>query len=222
MRCASRKSGLDPPWWTPDSGPRGPGRESRWEGPGYPPEFRAEAVRLYRESDRSMREIAQDLGISNESLRRWIHQADVDEGLQQGLTTEERREIRELRRRVRLLEEERDILKKPPPSSRGRTSRTGGDLPVHPRGECQPPGPDDVQGSRGLPIGVLRLVLPAAVGTHGRRRGAPPVDRADPRGLQGHLRPAEDPCRAPLRGRRVLTASPSPPITDAWTSSRSF
>ncbi len=79
---------------------------------GYAAEFRAEAVALYRTSGRSLREVAQDLGVSNESLRRWVQQSDIDEGRRDGLTTEERREIRELRRKVRTLEQEREILKK--------------------------------------------------------------------------------------------------------------
>ena len=41
--------------------------------PPYPPEFRAEAVRLVHESGQSMRQVARDLGISNESLRRWVY-----------------------------------------------------------------------------------------------------------------------------------------------------
>ena len=79
---------------------------------GYPPEFRAEAVRLARQNGNTIRGVARDLGVSVEALRNWIRQADVDEGLREGLSTSEREELSTLRRKVRVLEEEREILKK--------------------------------------------------------------------------------------------------------------
>ncbi|MCA1703962.1 MAG: transposase [Actinobacteria bacterium] len=81
-------------------------------GRGYPPEFRAEAVRLYRDTDKSLREVSSDLGISVESLRKWVRQAEIDGGQREGLTTEERDELRRLKRENRILREEREILKK--------------------------------------------------------------------------------------------------------------
>ena len=77
----------------------------------YPPEFRTEAVRLARERG-NMTATAKDLGVSLESLRKWMHQQDVDAGAAEGLSTEEKEELRRLRREVRVLREEREILKK--------------------------------------------------------------------------------------------------------------
>lgn len=79
----------------------------------YPPEFRHEAVRLVEATGRSVPQVAAELGVSGESLRNWLRQAQLDRGERDdGLTTEERDELRKLRRQVRELEQEREILKR--------------------------------------------------------------------------------------------------------------
>lgn len=76
----------------------------------YPEEFRRRAVDLVRESEESVSAVALRLGISNSGLRRWVAQAEIDEGHKPGLTTEERQELKKLRRENRVLRMERDLL----------------------------------------------------------------------------------------------------------------
>lgn len=79
----------------------------------YPPEFRAEAIRLTRSSGKPKAQIARELEVSSETLHQWTKQADIDDGLRHdGLTTEESEEVRRLRREVKTLREEREILLK--------------------------------------------------------------------------------------------------------------
>jgi transposase len=83
------------------------GRVSRWSR-----EFREEAVRLHRESGESIAAVARRLGVGAETMRRWVRDAEVERGERDGVTVAEQAEIRELRRQVRRLEEEKLILQK--------------------------------------------------------------------------------------------------------------
>lgn len=80
--------------------------------PRYPPEFRAEAVRLVQVKELPKAQIARDLGIAAGTLANWVKQDEIDAGEREGLTSDEREELRQLRRENRILREEREILKK--------------------------------------------------------------------------------------------------------------
>lgn len=78
----------------------------------YPPEFKRRMVELVR-AGRSPEELAKEFEPSPNTIRKWATQADIDEGLRaDGLTTAERKELRDLRRKVKQLELEREILGK--------------------------------------------------------------------------------------------------------------
>lgn len=78
----------------------------------FSPEYKAEVVNLYRTTDKSIGQIVEELDLRESAVRRWIAQAEVDAGEREGLTTDEREEIAQLRRENRILREERDILRR--------------------------------------------------------------------------------------------------------------
>ena len=79
----------------------------------FTPEFRAEAVELANKSGKGIGELAAELGLSESCLRKWVSQAEIDgQGKAGALTTAEREEITRLRREVKTLRMERDLLKK--------------------------------------------------------------------------------------------------------------
>jgi transposase len=80
--------------------------------PPYPAEFKQEAVRLLRSGGRSPRQLAVELAVSEQTLRNWLRQAQIDDGQREGLTSEERAELVRLRRENRVLQQEKEILKR--------------------------------------------------------------------------------------------------------------
>jgi transposase len=88
----------------------------------YTEEFKAETAQLARSSpEMSIRQLAYEIGVADQTLLNWIKQAQIDRGERGGLSTEEREELRRLRKENKILREEREILKKPQPSSRRKT-----------------------------------------------------------------------------------------------------
>jgi transposase-like protein len=78
----------------------------------YPPEFKRDVVTVARRGDLTVPEVAVDFDVSEESVRRWMRQADIDEGIKDGQTSIEQTELVQLRRDKRRLEMENEILRR--------------------------------------------------------------------------------------------------------------
>jgi len=78
----------------------------------YPKEFRRDAAALVIDQRRSTAEVARELGVVEQTLGNWVRQERVDRGEREGLSSEEREELGKLRREVKRLATERDLLKR--------------------------------------------------------------------------------------------------------------
>lgn len=78
----------------------------------FPKEFRQDVVAVARKGEAPVSQIAKDFGISESCLHRWLQAADVEDGVRPGVTVAESAENRELKKRVRVLEQENEILRR--------------------------------------------------------------------------------------------------------------
>ena len=78
----------------------------------FTPEFKAEIVERCQAGDRTIAQVARDFDLAETAVRKWVHQADVDAGRREGLTSDEREELARLRRENRRLREDMGILKR--------------------------------------------------------------------------------------------------------------
>jgi transposase len=78
----------------------------------FPEEFRRDVVAVARRREASMAQVARDFGISKSCLARWVRRAEIEDGQREGLTLAEEAEIRELKKRNRLLEQENEVLRR--------------------------------------------------------------------------------------------------------------
>ena len=97
----------------------------------YSPEYRERMIEVVR-AGRTPGSLAREFEPTEQTIRNWVKQADLDEGLRSdGLTSEAREEMRRLKRDVKRLRMERDILKKQRPGSRGRADRSPAGVCAH-------------------------------------------------------------------------------------------
>ena len=78
----------------------------------HPKEFRDDVVAVARKGQAPLSEVARDFGISESCLRNWLSKADVEDGRRPGVTAADSAELRELKRRNRLLEQENEVLRR--------------------------------------------------------------------------------------------------------------
>ena len=78
----------------------------------HPKEFRDDVVAVARRGEAPIAQIAKDFGISESCLRNWLQAADVEDGNRPGVTSSESAELREAKKRVRLLEQENEVLRR--------------------------------------------------------------------------------------------------------------
>ena len=78
----------------------------------YPQEFRDDVVAVARQGQAPLSQIAKDFGISEGSLTNWMKKADIEDGRRPGMTDADRVEARELKKRIRLLEQENEVLRR--------------------------------------------------------------------------------------------------------------
>ncbi len=78
----------------------------------FPMEFRRDVVAVARKGEASLAQVAKDFGISEFCVQRWVQLADIEDGARPGVTASESAELRELRKRNKLLEQENEILRR--------------------------------------------------------------------------------------------------------------
>jgi transposase len=78
----------------------------------FPPEFRRDVVAVARKGEAPISQVAKDFGISESCLHRWLGLADIEDGVRPGVTSTESAELREAKKRIRLLEQEAEVMRR--------------------------------------------------------------------------------------------------------------